>query len=518
MKASKLNPLVFFLAVSGIWAASPATAAELLNASLDGDASVSASGKEIKAALGAGATFVPSIEKQGVLPAKGQPAIAIDAPAELWRSAGTVSFFFQPSRKLTSGPQSAKGNFKTRLLDCPLFTVDLKESSSQLTLDVSLNDADEKPRNSRLNWSHLKAAQWYHLAFAWNTANGSFECFLNGSTQEQFRFKSNLKNWKAPADTKGPLIVGGTGGDGDRFAAMAIDSVQLFDETMDSEQVRQSLLKRMPKALAGEGRTEYFGKLNFHAYSLELVYSADFSQPLNVMDEASLFEDGKRARRPEGKDWVLEGPGRAWTENGSLRIESDTPAKGGHVVLWNTRKFPENCLLQFDVSPTNSDNGLNIVFFGAQSRDGNDVFDLSLPKRDGVFKNYHSGALDAYHISYWACDSDNGGTRRRTANIRKNRGFQLVSCGSDNIAGKGVGPHTVQLLKFDGRILLETANQLSAVYFDDGETYGPVLKDGQIGLRQMGHTHRASYGSFVVYKITKKPLKPKQQAAPPQSN
>lgn len=515
MKTFQLHPAVFILAVSGLLTASPAPAAELLTAALDGDATVSADGREIKATLGNGTTFIPSIEEYGALPSKGQPAIIIEAPAEFLRPAGAVSFFFQPSRALGSGPGSANSDFKAQLLACPLFTVDLKENSSQLTLDVSLNDAKGKPHKSRLYWSHLKGAQWYHLAFAWDAAAGSFDCFLNGLTQERFRFKPDLKNWTIPASPKGPLIVGGTGGEGDHFAAIAIDSVQWFDEAMTSDQIRQSLFKRMPKSLAGEGRTEFFGKLNFHPYDLELVYSADFSQPLNVANEDSLFEKGKRIRRPEGKDWVLEGPGRAWTENDSLHIESEKPENGGHVVLWNTRNFPENCLIQFDMSPTNSTNGLNILFFGAQSRDGKDIFDLSLPKRDGVFKNYHSGALDAYHISYWACAPDNGGTPRRTANVRRNHGFQLVSCGADNIAGKGAGPHIVRLLRFDGRILLETANQLSAVWLDDGKTYGPILRDGQIGLRQMGHTHRASYGSFVVYKITKKPLKPKPPAAPP---
>ena len=112
--------------------------------------------------------------------------------------------------------------------------------------------------------------------------------------------------------------------------------------------------------------------------------------------------------------------------------------------------------------------------------------------------------MNSYHISYWACAPDNGGTPRRTANVRKNHGFQLVSCGSDNIAGQGPGPHIVRLLKFDGRIVIETAGKLSAAWFDNGKTHGPALKGGQIGLRQMGHTRSASYGSFTVYKVKKK--------------
>ncbi|MGH9340930.1 MAG: DUF1961 family protein [Acidobacteriota bacterium] len=231
--------------------------------------------------------------------------------------------------------------------------------------------------------------------------------------------------------------------------------------------------------------------LDLSQYELKLIFEADFSQPLNVIHEDELFEGEQRRHLPEGKDWVFEGKGRAWTEEGRLHIES---LQDSHVVLWNTRVFPENFLLEFEMSPHDSSNGLAIVFFSTTSREGGGIFDLGHPRRDGIFKNYHSAALNGYHASYWA-------GRRGTANLRKNHGFHVVSSGTDHIGGQGPGPHRVRLLKSGGRISLETRGALSLVFDDDGVTHGPVWRAGQIGLRQMAHTERASYTSFKVWEI-----------------
>ena len=471
---------------------------------LDGDTRVLPGDSGIVARKGQGATFVPGQSGQALTPAIGGHAIQVENIKGVWGRKGALGFNFKSSRLLTSGPQSSKSDFQARLVDSPLFIAELRESTSQITLDVLLKNAGGDRIKSRLFWSHLKGNQWYHLGFTWDADSKRFECYLNGSTQEQFRFRPDLSEWSFPSPLEDTMTLGGAGGSGAHSAAIAIAHVQFFDESLSEAQLRKNLQGRTRIGLAGEGRTEYFGKLNFHNYELELFYTADFSSPLKVISEASLFSNGKRTRRPTDAEWTLEGPGRAWTEDDHLHLESLAPDNKGHVVLWNTRQFPENCLIEFDVSPSDSTNGLNIVFFAAQGREGTDIFDLALPRRDGIFKNYHSGALNSYHISYWACAPDNGGMPRRTANIRKNHGFQLVSCGSDNIAAQGKGPHVVRLLKFEGRIVLETAGKLSAAWHDNGSSHGPALKGGQIGLRQMGHTHRASYGSFIVYKVKKK--------------
>ncbi len=480
---------------------------------LDGDLSPVPANGAVTAELGRGAVFVPSGDGNAVEPRDGHPALRITVPANLWTDHGSVGFSIRFNRTLSSGPTALDASVQIPLLETPFFNATLKERASSLALDLRLTDQKGKEHTARINWSHLIGGQWYHLAFSWDATNGLFECFLNGCLQERVRFRPWLDSWEAPRPAQGGLVLGGAAGKGERFTSVAIDNVTLHDEALDQAALRTAIGGFARIGLAGEGRTEYLGRLNFHTYDLELLYTADFGSPLNVIHEDKLFDGDKRARRPGNHEWVLEGPGRAWTEKGALHLESRKPAENGHVVLWNTRSFPENCLIEFDVTPANPTNGLNIIFFAAQGRGGGDIFDLKQAKRDGVFRNYHSGGIDAYHISYWACASDHGGTPRRTANIRKNHGFQLVSCGTDNITAAGAGPHIVRLLKFDGRILLETAGRLAAVWIDQGEKHGPALKDGLIGLRQMGHTGHASYGSLTVYKVTKKSRKP--AALPP---
>jgi hypothetical protein len=70
---------------------------------------------------------------------------------------------------------------------------------------------------------------------------------------------------------------------------------------------------------------EYHGPLDLAAYDLVPIYEADFTGLLN----STII----------GKEWVLEGTGRAWTEGGTLHVAN---GKGDedHVVLWNTRAIP----------------------------------------------------------------------------------------------------------------------------------------------------------------------------------
>jgi hypothetical protein len=71
-------------------------------------------------------------------------------------------------------------------------------------------------------------------------------------------------------------------------------------------------------------------------------------------------------------------------------------------------------------------------FFSRQkAQKGQDIFDASLPLRDGTFTQYTKGKINTYHISYYANGKDDPG--RLTANLRKNKGFHLVQTGEPGI-------------------------------------------------------------------------------------
>jgi len=202
-------------------------------------------------------------------------------------------------------------------------------------------------------------------------------------------------------------------------------------------------------------------------------------------------------------DWRLEGGKSMSVVDGRLVLESApgsvrSEANANHLVCWLTKEVPADFLLEFAVRPQNRVQGLNIVFFNARGLHGQSVFDAALAPRDGLFKQYHSGDLNNYHISYWAGD-------RGTVNVRKNRGFYLVAVGKDLIAGAPADAwQTVRLYKRGGKIRLMVDDVISVAYDDDGQTYGSVWTHaGWIGLRQMGHTVRCAYDRLAVF-----PLKP----------
>jgi hypothetical protein len=218
----------------------------------------------------------------------------------------------------------------------------------------------------------------------------------------------------------------------------------------------------------------------------------DFANPVYFTE----FDD-----QADLSDWHLEGGYKISNTDGRLVLEnqpgcakSQTTAK--HLVCWLKREIPADFLLEFTVCPQNREEGLNIVFFNTRGIGGHDIFDGSLAPRDGTFKQYHSGDLNGYHVSYWA------GTRN-SANLRKNKGFDLVATGPDLVANAPAGKfQTIRIYKRGGTIRVLVDDVISVTYEDDGVSNGPVIRQsGWIGLRQMAHTIRCQYGSFVVYPL-----------------
>ena len=246
------------------------------------------------------------------------------------------------------------------------------------------------------------------------------------------------------------------------------------------------------------------GELDLSPYELAVVYETEFDQPLNVLHEDALVHNDRYEREvPDDVDWVLEGPGRATVQDGRLLLENGTEGKKPyHVVLWNSQPFPENFLLEFGFIPHDSNLGLAIVFFCATARDGKTVHAPGLRRRGGLFKRYHSGDLNSYHVSYFAIEPT--GDSRGTSNLRKNHGFHLVAQGPDHVGGTQRPVHTIRLLKVGGRIQVETNGKICISWEDDGTTGGPALGKGQVGLRQMKHCESGQYTFFRVSQVTAK--------------
>lgn len=195
-------------------------------------------------------------------------------------------------------------------------------------------------------------------------------------------------------------------------------------------------------------------------------------------------------------DWKLEGGKRLSIENGRLVLESDPAIEKNHLVCWLVKEMPGDFLLEFKLRPRNRKDGLNIVFFNTRGLRGENIFDPALAPRSGDFKQYHSGDLNGYHVSYWAGD-------RGTANVRKNKGFALVATGPDLVANAPEDAwQTIRLYKRGGTIRLMVDDVISVAFDDDGKSHGPVwTHTGWIGLRQMAHTIRCEYDDLKVHPL-----------------
>ncbi len=201
------------------------------------------------------------------------------------------------------------------------------------------------------------------------------------------------------------------------------------------------------------------------------------------------------------KDWRLEGGKGMRISGGHLVLESDenidpTKPSRNHLVCWLAKKMPADFLFEFTVRPQNRQEGLNIVFFNALGLKGENIFAPPIQPRNGEFRQYHSGDINNYHVSYWAAT-------RGTANLRKNKGFHLVATGKDLVSPAPPDSfQTIRIYKRGGRIRVTVDDVLSVAYDDNGKDFGPVhTHSGWIGLRQMGHTLRCEYDSVRVYPL-----------------
>lgn len=225
-----------------------------------------------------------------------------------------------------------------------------------------------------------------------------------------------------------------------------------------------------------------------------LLYENTFSAPQR--------ERSAEARR----DWVMEGGGIAEWEDGLLRLRprrftiERSRSETDHLVYWLKKDFPADLAIEWEFrfpDLKRSPKGLVILFICAQGLNGEDLFDPKLAKREGVFKRYYDGDINCYHISYFA------GARGR-ANVRKNKGFYLVTAADDLVVQGGAERfHRLRLTRFGQDLTLSVNGQRCITWTDDGQTYGPIPGGGKLGLRQQNNLLQGDYTNLRVYALKK---------------
>ncbi|MEF3354315.1 DUF1961 family protein [Paenibacillus sp. GYB006] len=220
-----------------------------------------------------------------------------------------------------------------------------------------------------------------------------------------------------------------------------------------------------------------------------------------IPKEWSLIYENRLASPEEVKSFRMEGDGAVTFPMKRMRLESVRDHKEGqkaNLVFWCEKEFPADVAVAWDFWPIREP-GLAILFFSASGEGDKDLFDPSLPVRTGEYDQYHHGAMNALHVSYfrrmWQEER-----RFHTCNLRKSYGFHLVAQGADPIPSvlDSDGPYRMLVVKQGPKITFAVNDLPIFTWEDDGVTYGPLLGGGKIGFRQMA-PFIAEYSNLEVY-------------------
>lgn len=202
------------------------------------------------------------------------------------------------------------------------------------------------------------------------------------------------------------------------------------------------------------------------------------------------------------KDWRVEGEAiTEFTEEGILlknKLDPDLCGDSAHWVFWCPEDFDDKIIIEWDFMPK-SDEGLCMLFFAAKGKNGEQIFSKSLPERHGVYPEYHSGAINALHISYYRRKYSSE-RMFNTCNLRKSCGFNLVKMAADPIPSveNVIKPYHMRLIKYKEIVQFYINDLLVLDWEDDGQEFGNILEDGKIGFRQMAPME-AIYSNLAVY-------------------
>ena len=222
----------------------------------------------------------------------------------------------------------------------------------------------------------------------------------------------------------------------------------------------------------------------------------------NLIEGDVLYEN-PLSQAADVAEWAMEGDGVVTFPKGKMRQESLRPreaGQAGNIVHWCPVTFPDHISISWDFQPLNEP-GLAILFFAALGRNGEDILTGNLAARNGPYKQYHHGDLNALHVSYFRRNPKEN--EFQTCNLRKSHGFHLVAQGADPLptVGFALNPYRIKVIKSGPHVLFNIGYKDESItvfsWEDDGQTYGPLLGGGKIGFRQMTPLI-AEYGNLVV--------------------
>lgn len=387
-------------------------------------------------------------------------------------SRGTISFVMRTDRTYQNG--TWEHQFRQPLVELPGFSlIGLDRQYDAISIGMNFLNA-ESHSGFFLTCETLPGPESYHLLFTWDADEGLADAYINGTL-----FRTEDPKYYAPWEMKGRA----------EHVRIPPGPVHVSQLSIRDTYVRpEDVLPEVPEFLRGK--------------RADLVRPGPLSPPPIGTRKGRRIYSARLNREADIRDWVLEGPGDLRFENGSMVMKSilpeEPPGAKGHFNLWCPVDLPDRCILEWEYQPL-SERAISLFFFAAKGWNGEDIFDPSLPARNGLFPTYIDGAIRNYWIVYHTNHQ-----RMRTSNIAttylyKSGKAALLSKGRSGIPPGSGRFHHLCLIKDGPRIQFQIDGTAVLDFTDpDSERYGRALTDGKFSFRQMEFTTSA-YRNFSIW-------------------
>jgi hypothetical protein len=388
---------------------------------------------------------------------------------------GTISFVLKTDKTYSNG--SSVDNFSQTLIDLPGLGQCLFEQN-YIAVSLALQwEKDETHIGFYIYMTEFPGPGEYSIIYTWDADQGLADGYFNG-----IPFRLEDVRFYEPWQMNGQSI---------RFdvpdGPIRVENVQIFAKYITKDEA----LELVPQVLVGK--------------MAHVILNKDLPSPIEVRHrKGDLIYDSPLNTEESVKDWVLEGPGDISFNNKYMTMRSQIPdppdGSTGHFNFWCPMDFPENMVVEWEMKPL-TNLGVCHLFFAAKGQNGEDLFDPSLPERDGHYRQYHSGSINNYFMIYYSNLHNMRTTNAATTWIMKSNPPSLLSLGQIGVKPGTKKFHRIRLIKESGHIQLQVNGKVFHDFTDPGnDRWGTIYKDGKIGFRQMA-VFAAAYRNFKVWEL-----------------
>lgn len=389
---------------------------------------------------------------------------------------GTVSFILHTSRMYENG-YATHESFSHKLLEIPgLASCTLERDYSGIFISMQW-DSVGIHTGYYILLTELPGPENYHILFTWDAEQGLSDGYFNG-----FPFRMENSVYYEPWEVFGSgiqfNIPSGSNG---------VTDVVILNRYLSPKKA----IELVPEELKGK--------------HLDILGQRNLPQAIDITDrKGKLLYTSKMESRESMKGWVLEGPAVIDFADSSMIMRSQIPnppdGSTGHFNYWCPEDFPSKIIIEWEFKPL-SDKGVCHLFFAARGQNREDVFDPSLPERDGHFQQYINGTINNYYFIYFS-----NLRMMRTSNVAttwfsKSSKQSVLALGQIGVTPGDKKFHKIRMIKDGAHMQIILNGKVCLDYTDPGnERWGKVLGGGKISFRQMAVTI-AAYRNFNVWKL-----------------